>query len=298
MTELSIIITNFNSKQYLYNCIASITSDIGGTFEYEVIVVDDASNDGSQEMVREKFPAVMLISNDKNIGYIASNNKGIKMSKGHLILCLNNDTVIKKGAIKGLMNLIKAHPDAGAVGPKLINSDGTIQYQCRRSFPSPLNSFLYFSGVSRLFPKSRVFGAYLMTYLDDDLTVKVDALCGAAMMLKRDVIDSVGVMDEGYFMYGDDIDWCYRIKNAGWNIYYYPASEIIHYGGRGGSRKMPYQNIYRFHMAMAIYHKKHNAKSYPWIVNMLVYTGIWLKFVLSVFASILRKDKYVGTKKP
>lgn len=298
MPELSIVITNYNSKQYLQNCLSSIVLELIGHTDNEIIVVDDDSSDGSSTMVKEEYPSVRLLTNSANLGYIASNNKGIKSTFGKYVLCLNNDTVIKKGAVLGLLHFIKAHPDAGAVGPKLLNSDGTIQYQCRRSFPNPLNSLLYFFGLSRLFPKNKVVGSYLMTYLDDKASVKVDSLCGAAIMVTRNVIDSVGVMDKEYYMYGDDIDWCYRIKNAGWNIYYHPESEIIHYGGRGGSRKMPFRNIYKFYRAMAVYHKKHNAANYMLIVNYLVYAGIWIKFVFSVFASIIRKDKYVGTKKP
>jgi GT2 family glycosyltransferase len=298
MPELSVVIINFNAKQYLHNCISSVISELNSHVDHEVIVVDDASTDGSPQMVKEDYSSVKLIENERNLGFVASNNIGIKAASGKFIFCLNNDTVVKDGAIKGLVNFMKAHPDAGAIGPKLLNSDGTIQYQCRRSFPTPLNSFFYFSGISRFFPKSKTISSYLMTYLDDAETIKVDSLCGAAMMVTRDVVASVGPMDEDYFMYGDDIDWCYRIKKAGWNIYYHPQAEIFHYGGRGGSRSMPFKSLYRYYRAMAVYHKKHNAGRHFFILNCLVYTAIWMKFTISVFASIIRKDKYVGTKKP
>jgi hypothetical protein len=141
-------------------------------------------------------------------------------------------------------------------------------------------------------------GAYLLTYLDDKATVEVDSLCGAAMIVRREVIQKVGLMDESYFMYGDDIDWCYRIKQAGWKVYYLPEAEIIHYGGRGGSRRKSYRNIFEFHRAMAVFYGKHYAKRSLFLVNWTVFAGIWLKCAFELIRNLFRKEKYVGTKKP
>jgi GT2 family glycosyltransferase len=141
-------------------------------------------------------------------------------------------------------------------------------------------------------------GGYLLSYLDDRSTVEVDSLCGAAMVVRREVLDRVGLMDETYFMYGDDIDWCYRIKHAGWKVYYLPEAEVIHYGGRGGSRRQSYRNILEFHRAMAVFYGKHYSKDRLYVLNGLVYAGIWLKCGVELTRNVFRKEKYVGTKKP
>jgi GT2 family glycosyltransferase len=296
MVDVSICIVNYNAKIFLENCIRSIPVSIKDR-SYEIIVVDNASTDGSQQLAK-KYTAIRYIQNASNLGFIKANNIGIKNSKGRYILSLNNDTVVKDGAIEQMIDLMDKTSDAGAVGPKLLNGDGSIQMQCRRGFPTPSSSIFYFLGLSRLFPKSRTFGAYLMTYLDDASLSEVDSLCGAAMMVRREVIEKVGLMDESYYMYGDDIDWCYRIKQAGWKVYYLPEAEIIHYGGRGGSRRQSYRNIFEFHRAMAVFYKKHYSKGSLFLLNWLVYGGIWLKCAAELIKNVFRKDKYVGTKKP
>jgi hypothetical protein len=213
-------------------------------------------------------------------------------------MSLNSDTVVLVGSIDKIIRFLDNNPYAGAAGPKLLNSDGSIQLQARRGFPTPLNSFFYFSGLSRLFPKNRLMGGYLLAYLDDEAAAEVDSLCGAAMIVRQEVISEVGLMDESYIMYGDDIDWCYRIKQAGWKIYYLPEAEIMHYGGRGGSSRRSYRNIVEFYRAMAVFYKKHYSEGNFFIMNWLIYSAIWLKFAISIFRNILRKEKFVGTKKP
>jgi len=297
MPDVSISIVNYNSKGLLDDCIASLIKSMKG-HSYEIIVVDNASTDRSAEMVKTKYPQIRLIINKSNYGFIKANNIGIRTGGGKYLLSLNNDTIIKGGSIDRLIDFMENNPDAGAVGPKLLNSNGSIQKQCRRSFPNPLNALYYFTGLSDLFPKSRRFGQYLLSYIDDLRTQEVDSLCGAAMMVRREAIEKVGLMDENYFMYGDDIDWCYRIKEAGYKVCYVPDAEIIHFGGMGGSRKRSYRNIIEFHRAMAIFYKKHYSKRYLFLVNWLVYAGIWLKCSYSLTLNLFRKDKYVGTKKP
>lgn len=297
MLDVSIVITVYRSKAFLDECIQSVRSSVKH-HSYEIIVVDDASNDGTAETMNKKYPGINYIQNKENLGYVRSNNIGMKRSSGEHVLSLNNDTVIKDEAIDKLIEFMEKNTAAGAVGPKILNVDGSVQLQCRRSFPKPLNSLSYFTGLSRFFPKSRFFGSYLLTYLDDKTTVEVDSLCGAAMMVRREVIDKVGLMDESYFMYGDDIDWCYRIKQAGFRVFYFPEAQILHYGGKGGSRKQSYRNIFEFYRAMAIFHKKHYSKSHFFAVNWLVYAGIWLKCMVDLTLNIIRREKYVGTKKP
>jgi len=297
MPDVSILIANYNSKDNLNNCISSIIESIR-EHSYEMIVVDDASSDGSADIVHEKYPQAKVIKNRVNLGYVKSNNIGMRASSGRYVMSLNNDTKVSGRAVDSLIDFMDKNPDAGAVGPKLLNSDGSVQLQARRGFPTLLNSLFYFSGLNGLFPKNRFMGGYLLTYLDDRSVVEVDSLCGAAMIVRREVIDKVGLMDENYFMYGDDIDWCYRIKKAGWKVYYVPEAEIIHYGGRGGSRRRSFRNILKFHRAMAVFYGKHYSSSHLFLLNWLVYTGIWLKCGVSVVQNFFRKEKYVGSKKP
>jgi hypothetical protein len=295
-TDVSVSIVNYNAKEYLDRCLTSLYKSIKN-HSFEVVVVDNFSSDGSSDLVRLKFPGVKLIQNTSNLGYTKANNIGIKRSTGKYVISLNSDTKVSGNAIDRLIEFMDSNPDAGAAGPKLLNSDGTLQMQCRRGFPTLINSLFYFSGLNRLFPKSKLLGGYLLTYLDDKNTVEVDSLCGAAMIVRRDVIDKVGLMDESYYMYGDDIDWCIRIKKAGWKIYYLPDAEIIHYGGIS-SRKRSYRSIFEFHRAMAVFYGKHYAKKRLFIFNWPVYAGIWLKCGLELAKNLLRKEKYAGTKKP
>ena len=295
--DLSISIVNYNAIDYLDKCVQSIINTIKD-HSYEIIVVDNASDDGSVQLISKKYPEVTIVQNDENLGFIKANNIGLNRSKGKYIMSLNNDTIVLSGAVDKLIEFLDENPDAGAAGPKLLNSDGSIQLQARRGFPTPLNSFFYFSGLSRLFPKNRLMGGYLLTYLDDEATAEVDSLCGAAMIVRREGISEVGLMDESYTMYGDDIDWCYRIKKAGWKVYYFPEAEIIHYGGRGGSRRQSYRNIFEFHRAMAVFYGKHYAKISLFLVNWTVYAGIWLKCAVELTRNLFRKEKYVGSKKP
>jgi len=297
MPDVSFSITNYNTKDLLARCIDSVIKGVRG-HSYEIIVVDDASGDGSAAMVRQKYPQIKVIENGTNKGYVISNNIGIRASGGRYVVSLNSDTLVLDGSIDRIIRFMDKNPDAGAAGPKLLNSDGSIQLQARRGFPAPLNSFFYFSGLSRLFPKNRFMGGYLLSYLDDRTTVEVDSLCGAAMVVRREVMSEVGLMDESFTMYGDDIDWCYRIKDAGWKVYYLPDAEIIHYGGRGGSRRKSYRNIFEFHRAMAVFYGKHYAKRSLFLVNWTVYAGIWLKCAFELTRNIFRKEKYVGSKKP
>ena len=198
MTDASVCIVNFNAKEYLESCIASVIKSIN-KYTYEIIVVDNGSTDGSAE-ISNRYPNIKFIKNRTNAGFIKANNQAIRASTGSYVLSLNNDTIVKDGAIDLLIDRLEGSPDAGMVGPKLLNSDGTIQLQCRRRFPDPVNSFYYFSGLSRLFPNSGMFGAYLMVDLDDKQVTEVDCLCGAAMLVRRKVIDEAGPMDEEYFM--------------------------------------------------------------------------------------------------
>jgi len=296
MTDLSISIVNYNSRECLKNCLDSIYSG-APTANLEVTVVDNGSSDGSVELLRQAFPHVNVMRNPENRGFVKANNQGIRASAGRYLLSLNNDTIIKDGTLAGLVRFMDEHQNVGVCGPKVLNQDGTLQLQCRRSFPTISSSLFYFLRLHRLFPRTERFGRYLMTQWDCDKPSDVDSVSGCCMMVRREVIEQVGVLDENFIMYGDDLDWCYRIKQSGWRICYVPDVQIVHLGGQS-SRSLPWKCIILFYRAMAIFYRKHYAKNHNFVMNYVVYAGICLKAGISLCINILRREKVVGSKKP
>ncbi|WP_366923787.1 glycosyltransferase family 2 protein [Metallumcola ferriviriculae] len=278
--DLTIIIVNYNVKNLLYQALKSIPRGISH-ISYEVQVVDNHSTDGSQEMVLRDFPEVDLIQNKENVGYAKANNQAIRKAKGKYILLLNPDTVILPGAIDKLMDYLSKHKQVGAIGPKIEMADGNLDKACKRGFPTPLNSLFKTVGLDKLFPNSRLFGSYNLTYLNNDMEHLIDCLVGACMLVRREVIEKVGMLDEQFFMYGEDIDWCYRIKDAGWYIVYYPEAKIIHYK-RASSSKRKLKTTYEFHRAMVLYFKKHYSERYNVLIMWLVYLGIGASYLVSL----------------
>ena len=229
--DLSISIVNWNTKDLLRDCLKSIYENTHG-IDYEIFVADNASTDGSSEMVEREFPQVKLIKNKENVGFAKANNQIIKESRANFVLLLNPDTVILDNAIGKMVRFMWSHSEVGAVGPKLLNPDGTIQFVCGRSFPTLSAVFFEKSLLSTLFPHNRITGKYYMGYWNHDDTREVDLLSGACMMVRRQTINEVGLMDEQFFMYGEDVDWCYRIKQAGWKIYLLADAQVTHLGGQ------------------------------------------------------------------
>ena len=294
--DLSISIVNYNNKECLAACLDSIYSHAPDV-SFEVTVVDNGSADGSTELVRRTYPQVRIIDNSENRGFVKANNQGIRASQGRYLLSLNNDTIIQNGTLAGLVRFMQEHPDVGVCGPKVLNQDETFQRQCRRRFPTISSSLSYFLKLHRLFPRSEFFGRYLMTYEDCDKAGEVDSVSGCCLMVRREVIEKVGVLDENFIMYGDDLDWCYRIKQAGWKVCYVPSVQIVHLGGQS-SRRLPRRCIVLFYRAMAVFYRKHYASRHTFIVNSLVYAGIWLKAAAALCLNALRREKVVGSKKP
>lgn len=294
--DLSISIVNHNNKECLAACLDSIYSHALDV-SFEVMVVDNGSTDASVEFVKQAYPQVRIIENSENRGFVKANNQGIRASEGRYLLSLNNDTIIQNGTLAGLVRFMQEHPDVGACGPKVLNQDGTFQRQCRRSFPTILSSLCYFLKLHKLFPRSEFFGQYLMTHWDCDKAGEVDSVSGCCLMVRREVIEEVGILDENFIMYGDDLDWCYRIKQAGWKVRYVPDLQIVHLGGQS-SRHLPSKCIVLFYRAMAIFYRKHYASSHTFIINTIVYAGIWLKALMTLCINFLRKEKVVGSRKP
>ncbi|HRS54762.1 MAG TPA: glycosyltransferase family 2 protein, partial [Bacteroidales bacterium] len=228
--KLSIVIVNYNVKYFLAQCLSSVEKAIEN-IDAEIFVVDNNSVDGSVQMIKNKFPKIHLISNNKNVGFAKANNQAIKLAKGQYILLLNPDTVLETDTLLKVVNFMDEHPDAGALGVKMVNGKGKFLPESKRSLPTPWVAFYKISGLSSIFPKSKIFGKYHLGYLDKNKINKVDVLSGAFMLIRKEVLDKIGLLDENFFMYGEDIDISYRITQAGYNNYYYPETRIIHYKG-------------------------------------------------------------------
>lgn len=282
MTDLSIIIVNYNVKEYLKNLLHSIKK-ASQNLSTEIFVVDNASDDGSVEMIREKFPEVKLIANEKNLGFGKANNLALKEAKGKYILLINPDTLVAEDTFSKLIEFFESHPDAGMVGCKILNPDGTLQLACRRSFPGPWTSFTKVTGLSTLFPKSKLFARYNLTYLDENQTYEVDAISGSFMMMRKEVYDKVGGFDEQFFMYGEDLDLCYRIQKAGYKIYYVHSTQIIHYKGES-TKRSSLDETKVFYDAMHLFVKKHLSGSF--IVELILRSAIAVR---SLFAFLGKK---------
>jgi GT2 family glycosyltransferase len=289
--DLSLVILNYNTSEHLRACLEAIqregsTTLGGGPLEAEVIVVDNASRDGSAEMVEADFPGVTLIRSPRNGGFAYGNNQALKHCRGDAVLVLNPDTLLPVGGLRGLLAVFEAHPDAGIVGPKLLRPNGSMHLACRRSFPTPAVAFYRLSGLSRLFPRSPTFGRYNLTYVDADLPIEVDSVCGACMLVRRSVIERVGMLDERFFMYGEDLDWCLRARDAGWTVRYEPSVVVQHQHG-AASRQRALRTTFHFFRAMDLFYRKHYVNRYHPLVTGAVRTAIYGALAVSVCRTLL-----------
>ena len=286
--RLSIIIVNYNAGRLLKECIDSIYKE-STTIPFDVWVVDNYSQDNSITMIKEYFPQVNVIENKENVGFARANNQAIAKCTGDYILILNPDTLILQNALEKIINFMGENPTVGICGCKVLNEDGTLQLACRRSIPAPGVAFFRLTGLSRLFPNSKTMAKYNLTYLDPDNPHEVDAVSGAFLMIRKKVVDKIGTLDENFFMYGEDLDFCIRTKKAGWIVMYFPGAQIIHHKGecsRTNSRKAAFE----FYRAMYLFHKKHFARNYWPTTNFIIYTGIFLKAIGS-WRSLLFSSK-------
>lgn len=253
--DLSIVIVNWNARDYLRKCLESIYRN-AGRLSLEIFVVDNGSGDGSADMLRREFSGVKLIENRDNPGFGAANNQALKRCAADLVLMLNPDTEVSEGALTSMVDFLKWNRRAGAVGAKLLNADRTIQLTCARNFPTLLSEFFWLTTLVRRFPKSRIVGNYLMSYWDHNDRREIDCLSGACIMARLEVLRKLDYFDEDYFIYGEDVDLCYRIKKAGWQIWYLPEAEITHYGG-GSSRSIAETAAILDRIAIKIFFRKH-----------------------------------------
>lgn len=289
--DLSIVIVSYNTKELLEDCIRSIQKTTK-KIVFEIIVVDNASSDGSWQMVenlqKEKVfnKSLIFIKNKENIGFSKGNNLGVKVSSGRYLLFLNPDTVVYENTLFTMVNFMNEHEDAGAATCDLVAPTGGIDEASHRGFPTPWNAFCHFSGLEKTFPKSRIFAGYTQGWKNLNEIHTVDSITGAFMIVRRSIGEKLGWWDEDYFFYGEDLDFCYKIRKEGLNIYYIPTVSVLHYGGissgikkisasistADNKTKLRAQNA-RFD-AMRIFYKKHYVKVYPEFVNWLVLKGI------------------------
>jgi GT2 family glycosyltransferase len=248
-------------------------------------------------MLSQDFPQVKVIENQDNLGYSKANNLAISISTGKYILLINPDTYVLEGSIDLLCEFMQSHSDVGIVGPKIVNRDGSFQRHCKRGIANPWEVLSYFLGLSSLFPQSRRFSGYLQGHLDQDETHYVPAISGACMLIRGELIKEIGQLDEQFFAYQEDTDYCVRAGNAGWKVAYYPASKVVHIGGRGGSREAPYRAIKEWHRSYYFYYKKYFAKQYGFIVNSLIYAMMIAKLGISLLLNLLRQEKYPGPRR-
>lgn len=295
--DLSICIVSFQSREFLRDCLNSIYSSVHD-LAFEIIVVDNASGDDTGEMLVRDYPEVKLIRNPSNLGFTRPNNQALKTSQGRYALLLNPDTVVLPNALEQLIAFTDAHRQVGIVGPKVLNRDGTMQLQCRRSFATPWDLICYFSRLSKVFPKSPLFARYLVTYRDENEIHAADAISGACMLIRRKMMEQIGVLDEQFFAYQEDTDYCFRAHQAGWQVYYFPPAQIIHYAGRGGSRVQPYRSIIEWHRSYWRYYRKHLASRYFFLFNWLYYAIMIFKLLASLSINLFRAEKFAGSKKP
>jgi N-acetylglucosaminyl-diphospho-decaprenol L-rhamnosyltransferase len=274
--DLAVVIVNYNTREYLDPCLAALPAALAG-LDAETWVVDNASPDDSVNFVRQHHPEVNLIASPRNGGYAYGNNLGLRAAGfssnatpcfRHALL-LNPDTVPAPGSLARLVEFLDANPSVGICGPRVQRPDGSLDRACRRGAPTPLVCFYQLSGLSRLFPRSRHFARYNLTYLPEHQQSDVDAVVGACMLLRGAALQQVALLDERFFMYGEDLVLCLRVKAAGWRVVYYPAVELMHYKGRS-TRKSSERMIREFYRSMDLFHEKHFAASTTPAVNLAV----------------------------
>ena len=293
---VSVVIVSYNGRDALGRCLASLDGE-RRLLAIEVIVVDNASADDAAGMVEEEYPWARLVRNTSNVGFAKAANTALGLARGEHVLLLNPDTIVPTGGIPALVDVLAERPEVGMLGCKLVQADGTFDHACKRGLPSVSSSFWYLIGLHRLFPRSPVFAAYVAGHVSEDAEGTVDAVNGAFMLLRREAVESVGGFDERFWLYGEDLDWCERFAEQGWQILYWPDVEVTHIkGGSGGSgRSRTWRANVAFHHSMWLYYDKHLAQGQPRPLSTLVWTGIWTRcLALGAIAGL--RDK-IGSRR-
>jgi O-antigen biosynthesis protein len=285
--QLSVIIVNYNVRHFLEQCLFSVQKAVIG-LDAEIIIIDNNSSDDSIMYLKPLFPAVNFFINQENIGFGKACNQGIKQAKGKHVLFLNPDTIVPKDCFTKCLAFFDSHPDAGALGIKMLDGSGNFLKESKRSFPSPKTSLFKLFGLSKLFPRSKIFSKYHLGNLDENEDHEVDVLAGAFMMIKKDVLQKTGGFDEVFFMYGEDVDLSYRIQKAGYRNYYFSGSSIIHFKGES-TRKGSLNYVRLFYNAMSVFVGKHYAGSKAGTFGFLIYLAIWFRAAMTAIGNFIRR---------
>lgn len=288
MPKLTVVIVNYNVKYYVEQCLHSLRKALAGV-DAEVYVVDNHSHDGSVEYLQERFPRLNIIACMHNYGFAYANNVAIKQSQSEYVLLLNPDTFVAENAIQTMLNFMDEHPQAGGMGVQMLGADGQKAMESRRGLPSPMVSFYKMTGLCARFPQSKRFGKYYLSYLPWDAPTRIEVISGACMMVRREAFDKVGLLDEDYFMYGEDIDLSYRILKAGYENWYLPC-QILHYKGES-THKSSFRYVHVFYQAMLIFFRKHYRHTRFW-VSLPIKAAIYFKALtalLSIQTRVLRR---------
>lgn len=287
MYDLSIIIVNYNVKHFVEQCLHSVLKACKNN-KTEIFLVDNNSVDGSVVFIKQKFPQVKFVENKINLGFSAANNQAIRMASGKYILLLNPDTVVQEDTFEKTIDFMNRHPEVGGLGIKMFDGKGNFLPESKRGLPTPAVAFYKIFGLSKLFPKSKKFGQYHLTYLDKNKNHEVDVLSGAFMLLRKEVLDKVGLLDETFFMYGEDIDLSYRITLTGYKNYYFADSSIIHYKGES-TKKSSINYVLVFYKAMAIFAKKHFTGGRAQLFGFLIYLAIYLRASVAITSRFIKQ---------
>ena len=287
--DLSVIIVNYNVAYFLEQCLNSCLKAAEHA-DIEILVIDNNSVDGSEDMMREKFPDIPYIMNKENLGFSKANNQGMKMAKGRYVLLLNPDTVVEELTFRKTIDFMDAHPEAGGLGVRMLDGRGKFLPESKRGLPTPSVAFYKIFGLSAIFPKSKTFGKYHLGYLDEFQTHEVEILSGAFMLMRKSLLDEIGLLDEAFFMYGEDIDLSYRIVLAGYKNFYFPETRIIHYKGES-TKKSSVNYVFVFYRAMVIFANKHfsqkNAKLFSVLINLAIYFRAGLAILKRIISRYL-----------
>ncbi|HET9015423.1 MAG TPA: glycosyltransferase family 2 protein [Thermomicrobiaceae bacterium] len=296
MKRVSVVVVNHNTADLLGECLRRLTASRLDR-PLEVFVVDNGSTDGSVALIEREFPGVRLIEAPSNLGFARGNNLALREILSRVgwetdrheeyVLLLNTDCLVEPDTLQLTAGFLDEHPLVGVVGPRVLLPSGRLDLACRRSFPTPANAFWKLTGLSRAFPHHPRLARYNLTYLDPDATYPVDSVMGAYMLVRLAAIDDAGLLDESFFMYGEDLDWAYRIKKCGWSVFYYPVARVLHYKGASSSRQS-YRLIVEFYRAMYLFHRKHYAPRTFVLVNWLVAAGIVARGGYALARNVLR----------
>jgi GT2 family glycosyltransferase len=279
---------SFNCRDHLLRCLESLRQEAHHV-ACEVIVVDNASSDGTVDAVREQHPEILVVPSSRNRGFAWASNRGIERATGEHVLLLNPDTMIPPHALERAVRALEQRPEVGMLGCKLVRPDGTLDQACKRGFPTPLSSLYYFSGASRLAPQSPRFAQYTAGHIADDETAIVDAVNGAFMLVRREAVDAVGLLDERYWLYMEDLDWCYRFSQHGWPVLYWPEVEVIHAKAGSSGHPRRWKTNYAFHRGMWLFYRTHYAPTRSLAITALVWVGVWTKLAVSALSSAVRR---------